>query len=542
MDNIPEIPEDITSLTKEELATLREEVAKFIEENAESVTSAEELAKLTELVESHDAIKAREAEIEAEETQLAESAANLIKRVKGEADGEGDPQETQEGQNGEGDPEPEADPAKEGEGEPAKEDAEGKELVTASAKPKAQARRAPASPAKAMHSLVAAANGKTVDKLTVARELIDAYRRNNGNPQVVAQITASGDKSPELGSNPDENWEIVASGIDKHTAELTEIVAAGGLCAPTEGYYDIFTLGSDVRPVANSLPTFRAARGGIRFQAPPTLASITTDAVDMRTEAQDAAGTPAKTCLTVTCGSDVEVLINAFYRCLEFGNFGARAYPELVQSWLDLAAVAQARLAEQELLDGIAAGSTAVAAASTLAGGGRQVLQRVAQAAAGYRSRNRLNRTDVLNVYLPTWVREYVQADFAVTIGGPEVLDALDEFDAGMGRLNLNVTYYLDSATGAGQVFGAQGAAVIVDFPTTLVAYIHAPGTFIRLDGGTLDLGTVRDSTLNADNNFQIFAETFENVAKVGSEALALTITSDNVGSYAAAVTVTPDA
>jgi hypothetical protein len=36
-------------------------------------------------------------------------------------------------------------------------------------------------------------------------------------------------------------------------------------------------------------------------------------------------------------------------------------------------------------------------------------------------------------------------------------------------------------------------------------------GTFLYIDGGTLDLGLVRDSTLNSTNDFQVFGEIFNN-------------------------------
>jgi len=40
------------------------------------------------------------------------------------------------------------------------------------------------------------------------------------------------------------------------------------------------------------------------------------------------------------------------------------------------------------------------------------------------------------------------------------------------------------------------------------------------LESGTLDLGIVRDSTPNATNDANLFAETFEQVAPVGPESL----------------------
>jgi hypothetical protein len=54
------------------------------------------------------------------------------------------------------------------------------------------------------------------------------------------------------------------------------------------------------------------------------------------------------------------------------------------------------------------------------------------------------------------------------------------------------------------------------------------------LDGGTLDLGIIRDSTLVGTNDYKMFIETFENVAKVGIESLAVTSTININGAAAA--------
>ena len=55
---------------------------------------------------------------------------------------------------------------------------------------------------------------------------------------------------------------------------------------------------------------------------------------------------------------------------------------------------------------------------------------------------------------------------------------------------------------------------------------IFPEGEFLHLDAGTLDLGIVRDSTLNSTNDFQIFGENFENVARIGPAQAALWVTS----------------
>jgi hypothetical protein len=54
---------------------------------------------------------------------------------------------------------------------------------------------------------------------------------------------------------------------------------------------------------------------------------------------------------------------------------------------------------------------------------------------------------------------------------------------------------------------------------------MFAPGTYVRLDGGTLDVGIVRDSILNGTNDLQIFSEQWVQVCQVGLESLRLEIT-----------------
>jgi hypothetical protein len=56
-------------------------------------------------------------------------------------------------------------------------------------------------------------------------------------------------------------------------------------------------------------------------------------------------------------------------------------------------------------------------------------------------------------------------------------------------------------------------AGAIEQFPTTVVWYLFPEGFFQFLDAGRLDLGVVRDSTLDATNDYETFVETFEGVA-----------------------------
>lgn len=70
-----------------------------------------------------------------------------------------------------------------------------------------------------------------------------------------------------------------------------------------------------------------------------------------------------------------------------------------------------------------------------------------------------------------------------------------------------------------------QAAGALNPFPGQVVWYMSAPGSFVRLDGGSLDVGLVRDSILNRTNDLQIFAEEWTGMAFVGLESIKGTST-----------------
>lgn len=364
------------------------------------------------------------------------------------------------------------------------------------------------------------------------------------------------------------------------------VVAAGGICAPLPIDEELITYGSTNRPVRDSLPRFNAERGGVIYLTPPTLADVD-GAVSIWTLADDyaaigaelptegllpgevpsrssranvdpALGTalptstypghingtgadvtgPVKPCIRITCGEEIRAYVDAIPSCFTIGNMQARAYPELVEKHLELALVWQARFGEQRLLTRIGNLSTKVRTNATH-GITRDFLNALSQAVAGFRSRHRLDENFRLHAILPVWFRDAIRADMLLQIAG-------DGQDATFGLTNatidrwiaergVNVTWALDGEEG--QVFGDQdGAPVLsgvsvtpgteadlVEFPDEVVWYLFPEGGFVFLDGGTLDLGIVRDSTLNSKNDYQIFVETFEGLIKRAPETFRVT-------------------
>jgi hypothetical protein len=366
----------------------------------------------------------------------------------------------------------------------------------------------------------------------MAKRLHGLRRVNGGDGEqhIVASISTQFPEERTLNQDAQANWDKVQAVVGPEA-----LVASGGHQAPFEVKYDIFGIGSAVRPVRDALPRFQADRGGIRYITPPVLSSYAS-AVGVWTAANDSAETPspaAKLSLTVAAASETTVSTDAVTLQLQFGNLLSRAYPELIARHNELGLIQHAREAEGNLMAKIGAASTAVTSNSVI-GMGRDFLVQLGRAAAAYRSRHRLDADAPLRAIIPAWVKDAMAADLALAMPGDSTLNAYAEIDAYIASRGIIPTYSLDTAGGASH-FGAQSSGAMVEFPDTFVWYIFAEGSFLFLDGGTLDLGVIRDSTLVGTNDYKMFVETFENVALVGVESLQVTSTI-NVNGVAAAL------
>ena len=346
----------------------------------------------------------------------------------------------------------------------------------------------------------------------------------NGEQHIVASFSTSFPEERTLTTDAESNWAKINA-----VTSPEALVASGGHAAPFEVKYDIFGIGTTARPVRDCLPKFQANRGGIRFVTPPVLSSYA-NAVGLWTNAVDTnPGTDVKASLTVSAAAETTVATDAVTLQMQFGNLATRAYPELIARHNELGLIQHAREAEQNLMTKIGAASTAITSTS-LIGFGRDFLVQLGRAAAAYRSRHRLETDAPLRAIIPGWVKDAMVADLAIAMPGDNTLNAYAEIDGYAASRGVNLCTSLDAT-----VFGSQSAAAMLEFPDSFVWYLFAEGSFLFLDGGTLDLGIVRDSTLVGTNDYKMFVETFEGVAFVGVESLQITSTI-NVNGVAAAL------
>ena len=364
--------------------------------------------------------------------------------------------------------------------------------------------------------------GSPLDNMNVVAEAmakrLHGLRRVNGGDgeqHIVASVTTSFPEDRTLTQDAESNWAKINA-----VTSPEALVASGGHAAPFETKYDIFGLGTTARPVRDALPRFQADRGGIRFVTPPVLSSYG-NAVGVWTNAVDTnPGTDVKASLTVSAAAEQTVATDAVTLQLQFGNLMTRAYPELIARHNELGLIQHAREAEQNLLSKISAASTAVTTTS-LIGFGRDFLVQLGRAAAAYRSRHRLEADAPLRAIIPAWVKDAMAADLALAMPGDGTLNAYAEIDGYVASRGVALSSSLDQ-----NVFSAQSAdAALNEFADSFTWYLFAEGSFLFLDGGTLDLGIIRDSTLVGTNDYKMFVETFEGIAFIGVEALVITST-----------------
>ena len=296
--------------------------------------------------------------------------------------------------------------------------------------------------------------------------------------------------------------------------ETYALTASGGVCAPAQPVYEFFSISEAAGMV--QLPTVGAPRGRLTYPVSTSYATIRAaggweDAVAQQHSNADDEALLSKSSFVVTCPSNTTCTIDAYPVILQFGNFMQRFYPEQVADVLAESMNFNAHFVNATLIAAMVAASTAELGGDPGGGGLVNVAHLIGFAAAKYRDNFRMSPNATLDLVSPAWVLDALAADLIAR-------DSTSTFENAKGRVasvlagfGVNVQWVQDY-----QSIGDNDDA---GWPDAADFLLYAPGTFIRLDEGRLDLGIVRDSTLNSTNDFQIFTETFESVCEIGHDA-----------------------
>lgn len=383
--------------------------------------------------------------------------------------------------------------------------------------------------------------GTALDDDAFVKAFVAASRAKGGAGRVeVAHTEFAYPADRQLGTDAALNTDRIANATNPEA-----IVAAGGLCLPPEVRYDINVLGVTDRPVKGALNAFQTNRGVMQYRAPFDALNMTSGlGVWTQTDDQAIVIPPAdpdtnvyKSCYVVSCPGVLEASIYSTYMCLEFPNMTARFDTEWVSATTRAAQIAWARFAENQLLSRLFTASKLLKGVGPAVSAIADLLATYDRVIAYYRNRHRLNDTVSLRTIMPLWVVNLLRTDLArrMTMASPAELFAIaqGQIEAWFGTRNVNVTWHLDglAAQTVNSVPIAQqyyddsvAGAVVPAYPANVDALLYVEGDWLFLDGGTLDLGLVRDSELNKRNRYQTFVETFEGVAFTGKESLRLNL------------------
>ena len=275
-------------------------------------------------------------------------------------------------------------------------------------------------------------------------------------------------------------------------------------------------------------------------------------AIGIWTVATDAnPGDATKPLYTASCPGTETVYIEAITNRLGFGNLQGRFDPETVAANTDAAMAAMARVADNNLLNLIAAQCTTGVTAGKVLGAMRDLLTTIGQCAAAYRNLHRIPRSQKLRGLFPDYTKDILRIDIAREIGHAQNADwnslsvTDQQIEDTLGVWGISPIWHLDgqpssvSGVSVNQTFTSQTAsAALQSFPTSVTWYFYAEGMFQLLDGGRLDLGVVRDSLLDATNDYELFSEVFETTAYRGFTGGAIQLDSTLCANGASAGTV----
>lgn len=381
----------------------------------------------------------------------------------------------------------------------------------------------------------------------MANDIPTTQLGSNAPRHKVATVANEFKHTVDMNTNPYVVQEIMeAMASEDGSPALT---AAGGWCAPNEIKYNFFNIAEEPSGLLD-LPTVGVTRGGLQWPVSPAIGDVffqaggsnpasgfggfaftfaNTSDPWLWSETDDiltVTGSVNKPTLRVPCSSFTSGRLEAYGLTLTAGNLTDSAYPEQTQNFLKLLRMAYAHAINARLISLVVAGATSfsgLGAANMPAF--QTILDAVELTATDYRNKFAMADDAVLEVMLPRWVLAVMRADLAWrnNVERESVPDSVIRgyfTDRG-----VRVQFVSDwQVRGSG--LPGTSATTLTKFPATADMLIFAPGTFLHGQGMSLDLGVVRDSVLNAENDFTAaWAEETHMIAKVGHEARKYTIT-----------------
>jgi hypothetical protein len=532
------IPENIADLSNEEVAKIEADlVAEF-----DALIDAEstDVAVMTEIADGIEAIRAEQvARVEAE-AKTAEAVASLAERVhiaETEISAESDPEGDDDAEEAEAAVEVAEETPTTTEVVQAEATEQERELVTASAD---KTPKAPSASAVARRSstpqvaeaqpevvITAAADvpgfagGANLDKMGIAKAMHSKARTLSNGSGMVPVASINLPIEHKLGADLAYNMDV----LDRATAP--EALTAAGWCAPSNNLYTMF--GIDAADGLIDLPTVQITRGGLNV---PNYLGIDYDLGTSEiegtwewTEADQNDSEATKPCVYIPCPDFTDYRLIAEGICVTNGNLTDRAFPELTRRYVDALVNAHLHRMSAQIIDKIVLSAEFINMTPvTQTSSAGRLLGAVDLSVASYRSKYRMGVNSVLEAVFPLWTKEMLRADLANRAGVNMTAVTNAQIDEHFAVRGVRAQFVHDWQPI--QRFNVPYNLPLPAFPTDLNFLLYPAGGYVRGDGGTIDLGVVRDSVLNATNDYTAaWTEQMYLVAQLGPKAHRVNVT-----------------
>lgn len=362
-------------------------------------------------------------------------------------------------------------------------------------------------------------------------KMLSVGKSGNPDPVMIASLERDFTYTLDKDSTIADMQEVLKAATD-----VDVLTAAGGWCAPSEISYDFFNIVCE--DGMWDVPTVGLNRGGIQYPISPSFGDLAgqdgivwtwTEQDDI--DAIDSASI-VKPCVRLDCPDFLNRRKDCDGFCVTAGNLVDYAYPELVANWLRLVMAIRAHATNARLLDiAINGGGSgddigpALAVDHTLLNGDitAKLLTSIELSITDYREKFAMCNDAVLEGVFPRWAQMVIRADLA----NREDMDFLAVTDGQIADW-FNVRDVRAQFVGDWQVrtAGYPGAATaLTELPPEMDYLLYPAGTYVRGNGMTLDLGVVRDSTLNETNDHTAaWAEECYALLKPGHESRLVTV------------------
>lgn len=378
--------------------------------------------------------------------------------------------------------------------------------------------------------------GKLADAMHARARMLPISRTGDPNIYPVASLKREFTFMLDENSTPKQMNEVLTAATDTDI-----LLAAGGWCAPSEISYDFFNIVCEDGMI--DLPTVGLNRGGVQYPTSPSFGDVVAipDIVWSWTEQDDIDALTSdsifKPCVRLECPTFIDRRADCFGFCVTAGNLVDYAYPELVANWLRFVMAIRAKATNagiiDVMLDGGGSGDpisasipvdhTGLLGATTSA-----LLTSIELSITDYREKFSMCADSILEVVLPRWANAVIRADLAnrdgIDVFGVTNGMIADWFNLRGARVQFVGDWQVREAGAAGTATPG-GAVPLEQWPDTIEYMLFAPGTFVRGNGMSLDLGVTRDSVLNSTNDHTAaWAEDCFAILKPGHESRVVTV------------------